>query len=135
MPGRKRKATKLSLLRYKMKVGNIVYQMSPRSDIAEEVLDEQYKAWESGFKTYVSVRRIIETVISDVPPAHRVPYYMVGQRYYNLVVARRHMLPENRTAIRVALKQQAGADSTDRIVDGAKLDAIFDAIDKQFGIE
>lgn len=134
MAGRKKKATKLSLLRYKMKIGNIISQIPPTADIASEVMSEIYSSWETGFKTYVTVRKVIESVISDVPPSNRAPYYAMGQRYYNLVVARRHADPASRSAIRNALKEQAGADKDDGLVSGAKLDAVFDAIEKQYGI-
>jgi len=131
MPGRKKVATSLSLVRYKGKTKKIIYEKYPDRESAEEASKHQFDAWLAGFKKYKMVRNIIASVISDVAPTLRAPYYGFGQKYFNLVVERRY----DKNIVREYLLANCGVDKPGSLIDASKLNQVFDAIDRAYGIQ
>lgn len=128
MAGKKKVATAYSLIRYKGKTARILYEKYGDRDLALEALSYQFSAWVDGFKKYKSVRDVINAVIQDVAPTHRLPYYALGQKYFNLVVERKH----DKNTVRELLINQSGAGRPGSTVDVSKLVAVFDAIDQAY---
>lgn len=129
MVAKKKIATELSLIRYKAKIAEYMLRDKVHLESKLQQLNEQFKAWVAGFKRYVTVRRIISTVISNVPPSARAPYYAYGQQYFSEVIER----GLDRDIVIRQIKSKAGIGTPYPVVKEEILDRVFEAIDKAYG--